>query len=344
MEKHYYDPSKPGSFGGVSTLSKNSKFSHNDAREWLRSQDVYTLHKPVRSKFRRRRTITKGVNDLFQMDLVDVSSLARSNDNFRFILTCIDVLSKYAYAIPLKNKTGKSVRDAIASIFADRLPNFVQCDKGTEFLNRDVQQLLKDNDVKFYTTENDTIKASICERFNITLKERMYRYFSYSNTMRYVDVLPSLISSYNETKHSSTGFKPSEINAKNESLVLKKLYRKKLPAKHKYDLNDRVRISENRRTFHKGYLPHWTEEIFTIKRRFPTDPVTYEIQDYDNQIVKGKFYTEELQKVIKTDDVYKVEKILMSRKRLGKQEYYVKWLGYPESFNSWTFDVINGQP
>ena len=314
MDKVYYDVSHPASYGGVSKLAKYSKVSTKDAREWLKSQDAYTLHKPTRSKFRRRRTITKGINDLFQMDLVDVSSLARSNDNFRYILTCIDTLSKYAYAVPLKNKTGKSVRDAISSIISDRMPNFVQTDKGTEFINNDVQKLLKLNNVQFYTTENDTIKASVCERFNRTLKEKMYRYFTHSNTLRYVDVLPALISSYNDTTHSATGLKPSEVNLSNESLVLKKLYRKKLPPNYKFAIGDQVRISENRYLFHKGYLPHWTEKIFAIKRRFPTDPATYEIIDYDRQIVKGKFYNEELQKVQKIDDIYKVEKIIRSRK------------------------------
>ena len=152
----------------------------------------------------------------------------------------------------------------------------------------------------------------------------------------------SSLNSYNNTKHSSIGLKPSEVNASNEGYVLRKLYRKKAPLKYKFETNDQVRISENRRTFKKGYLPHWTEEIFTINRRIPTDPPTYEIKDYNGEDVKGKFYAEELQKVTKTDDVYKVEKIIKSRKRLGRTEYLVKWMGYPDSFNSWTFDVLNG--
>jgi transposase InsO family protein len=344
MNNIYYDPSKPGSFGGVSNLSRNVHLPEKDVKEWMTAQDTYTLHKPARVNFRRRRTITKGVNDLFQMDLVDLSSLARYNDNYRYILTCIDALSKFAFAVPLRNKSGKVVKEAMASIISVRKPNYVQTDKGTEFLNNDVQRFLEDNDIKFYTSENDTIKASICERFNRTLKERMYRYFTYKTTLRYLDVLQALVSSYNNTVHSSTDLKPSEVDESNESYALRKLYRKKLPLKYKFEVDDRVRISENRREFKKGYLPHWTIEIFTIKRRFPTDPPTYEICDYNGEVVKGKFYAEELQKVTKTDDIYRVEKIIKTRKKLGRTEYFVKWLGYPDSFNSWTIDILDGQP
>ena len=342
MDRIYYDVTQPGSFGGVSNLHKHSKNSRKDVREFLQSQNTYTLHKPARINFRRRRTITKGLNDLFQMDLVDLSSIARYNDNHRYILTCIDVLSKYAFAVPLHNKSAPVVSEAIRAIINERRPNFVQTDKGTEFLNHEVQKLFRDNDIKFYTTENDTIKASVCERFNRTLKEKMYRYFTFKSTSRYIDILQALVESYNNTKHSSIGLRPSEVNVSNESDVLRKLYRKKLPLKYKFEPNDQVRISENRRAFKKGYLPHWTEEIFTINRRVPTDPATYEIKDYNGEVVKGKFYAEELQKVKKSDDVYKVEKIIKSRKRLGRTEYLVKWLGYPDSFNSWTLDVLDG--
>ena len=68
-------------------------------------------------------------------------------------------------------------------------------------------------------------------------------------------------------------------------------------------------------------------------------PVTYKIIDYDGESVEGSFYDKELQKVEKTDDVYKIEKILRTRRRAGQKEYFVKWRGYPSKFNSWVNDV-----
>jgi hypothetical protein len=88
-------------------------------------------------------------------------------------------------------------------ILAERKPAMIQSDKGTEFLNSIFQSMLKRHDVKFYTSENEDIKAVVVERFNRTLKSKMYRYFTHTNTRRYVDVLLDLLNSYNRTYHRS---------------------------------------------------------------------------------------------------------------------------------------------
>jgi hypothetical protein len=81
-------------------------------------------------------------------------------------------------------------------------------------------------------------------------------------------------------------------------------------------------------------------EIFKIKSRLPTEPPTYELIDYDGEAIKGKFYEQELQKVSKEEDTFKIEQILKTRKKAGKTEYFVKWLGYPAKFNSWVSNII----
>jgi hypothetical protein len=338
MEDNYYDIGKPGSFGGVNSLIRNTSSNVKDAKHWLSKQDAYTLHKPTRVHFRRRRVFTKGIDDLWQADLVDLSSLSRYNDGYRYVLTCIDAFSKRAHAIPLKSKTGIVVRDALEKIISEHgsRPTFLQTDKGTEFINVTVQNFLSQNDIKFYTSENENIKASICERLNRTIKEKMFRYFTYKSTLRYIDVLNDLMHGYNNSYHRSIKMRPIDVTVDNESYVRTTLYKPKRPPVFKFEVDDKVRISETRQVFQKGYLPHWTQEIFTVVKRHPTDPATYEIKDYDGEVVKGKFYAEELQKVIKEDDVYKIEKILKTRKRFGKTEHLVKWLGYPDKFNSWT--------
>jgi hypothetical protein len=96
-----------------------------------------------------------------------------------------------------------------------------------------------------------------------------------------------------------------------------------------------VRLSKAKRTFKKGYLPNWTEELFTVVKCIETSPPVYLVKDDHGEILEGTSYAEELQKVIKTDDVYKIETILKNRKKGRKDQYLVKWLGYPESFNSW---------
>ena len=77
MEDIYFDPSQTGSFGGIHPLVRKSGASERDVRNWLISQDAYTLHKQPRKVFRRRKTLSKGINDLWQADLVDLTSLSR---------------------------------------------------------------------------------------------------------------------------------------------------------------------------------------------------------------------------------------------------------------------------
>ena len=109
---------------------------------------------------------------------MDISSLAPFNKGYKFLLTCIDVFSKFAWAVPLKNKSGETLVNGFQSILdLGRSPEKLQTDKGTEFLNRNIQSLLQENSIHFFTT-NSELKASVVERFNGTLKTRMWTYFT----------------------------------------------------------------------------------------------------------------------------------------------------------------------
>lgn len=343
MEDVYYNPRHPGSFSGINRLQRYSGKRRSAVHKFLSMQDAYTLHKPARIHYSRRRTYSKGINDLFQADLVDVSRIAAHNDGYRYILTCIDVFSKRAWAIPIRSKSGQNVTSAFKKILDDRQCNMLQTDKGTEWLNTTFQSMLRRNNIKFYTSENDDIKASVVERFNRTLKSKMWRYFTYKNTRRFVEILDDLIHSYNNTHHRSIGMKPAEVNKSVETLVRNKLYpvQSKNKLKWKLCVGDKVRISMHRLPFKKGYTGNWSEEIFVVDVRHPTKPVTYGIKDLTGETIKGKFYEPELQKIIKLNDEYIVEKIVKTRKRAGKIEYFVKWRGYPDKFNSWVSDVYS---
>ena len=87
--------------------------------------------------------------------------------------------------------------------------------------------------------------------------------------------------------------------------------------------------------FEKSHLPNYTEEMFTIYQRFARQVPVYKLKDDAEEILDGTFYEAEVQKVIREDDVYRVEKVLRKRKRKGVVEYFVKWKGYPDKFNSW---------
>ena len=295
------------------------------------------MHKPLRKKFPRRKTFVKGINDLFQADLVDMQSMSRSNDSYRYILTCIDVFSKRGFAIPLKDKRGSTLAAAFEHIFSDTTCNMIQTDRGPEFLNVLVQDVFKKFKVHHYWSLNDDIKAACVERFNRTLKTRMYRYFTARHTNRWLDIIPSLVKSYNESYHRTIGMSPNDVTPENAQRVAERMYPMKEAPKWKFQLGDNVRITIYKHVFVKGYIQNWTEEIYTIIQRYATAPVTYGVEDLRGEDIKGRFYEQELQKVIKTEeDEYVVEEVLKTRKRNGQVEHFVKWRGYVDKFNSWT--------
>jgi len=343
----YLEPSHAGSFRGLDSFRRHTKVDADSARRWLMGTNAYTRHKQSKTKFRRRRTIAKGINELWQADLADLSLLSNENNSYRYLLTCIDVFSKYARVEPLKNKSGSSLTAAFTKMFENQQCKLLQTDKGTEFLNGTFQKLLKDRNIRHYTSENDDIKASVVERFNRTLKGVMWRYLTHTSSGRYIDVLPQLVSSYNNTYHSSIKMMPSEVNAHNEDIVRSRLYPpSKRTIEWRYTVGQHVRIRQSKRLFKKGYEPSWTEELFIIHSLFPSDPPTYVLKHLSGEVIKGKFYEQEIQPVVhKEDDTYIVEKVLKTRRRLGRTEYFVKWRNYPEKFNSWVDNVtaINGQ-
>ena len=341
MDDYYYALEKPDSYGSYTGLKRQSKKSDKEIYDYLSRQDAYTMHKEVKRKFPRRKTFSKGIDDLWQIDLADLSSLASYNDNYRYLLTCIDVFSKFGRVEPLKSKNAAEVAEAFSRMVTARAPIYLQSDKGTEFLNATFRKLTEDRDIVHYTSENDDIKCAVVERWNRTLLGKLFKYMTHMNTHRYIDVLQDAVKSYNASFHRSIGMAPNEVSHENEDRVRSRLFppKSKKKPRWKLEIGDVVRIAYTRgRIREKGYAKRWTEELFKVKQRFPTQPPTYGITDYVGEAIKGKFYAQELQKVA-DKGTFKIEKIIKTRRRGKKTEYFVKWVGYPEKFNSWVENV-----
>ena len=294
------------------------------------------LTQTIRRRFKRNRVMVGGIHQQWQMDLADMQSMQKFNDGYRYLLVCIDVFSKYAWVIPLKKKMGPSLVEAFILV-SGRKPEKVMTDQGTEFFNGYFKALMKEKEIDLCNTYNET-KTSIVERLIRTLKTKMWRSFTAKKTMRYIDVLPDLVYSCNHSVHRSIKMKPAQVTADNEKQVWHTLYDDRDTSKrpnYKFKIGDQGRISKIKRTFEKGYLPSFSKEIFTISKQIPRNPVVYKLKDYDGEELKRMFYDNELQKVIKQDDIYEVEKILKKRGRGNNVQCLVKWLGYPHKFNSW---------
>jgi hypothetical protein len=288
------------------------------------------LHAPVRRKFQRRRVISYGVDDVWSCDLVEMQEWKRQNKGYRYMLNVVDVYSKFAWSIKLLDKKGKTVLEAFKQIVksSGRKPRHIWVDEGKEFYNKDIDEWIKENNIIRYSTHGEH-KSAVVERFNRTLKTIMWKRFTAENTRNWIDMLNKLLHKYNNTKHSTIKMTPTEAS-QGGKVVYNTMQTNEKP---KFSVGDQVRISRIKGIFEKGYLPNWSEALYTVHEVKRTSPITYILKDLNGQIVTGGFYTEELQK--SKQEVFRVEKVLRKKKINGVEHGLVKWLGYNKSFNEW---------
>ncbi len=189
--KKYTDIKNPGSFTSANTFVKNNpQYKLNQTYEALSEVPSYTLHKNILKKFNRRKTIVSKANHTWQIDLADVSNLKNKKFSqfYNFIFIAIDSFSRYAYAVPLKNKSSEETSKALEAILKNgNKVDFLYGDNGKEFMGK-FREFANKNNIRVIFTKS-TNKASIAERFIRTLKQRLYRYFTFSKEKNYINVL-----------------------------------------------------------------------------------------------------------------------------------------------------------
>ncbi len=334
----YYDPKNPAGFSSVSKLAKASGYSEAKVKTWLKAQPTYTLHRQARKRYPTRKYIVHDIDEQWQADLADVSLISKENDDIRFLLTVVDIFSRYAWVRPCKSKAGHVVAEAFKDIFQEgRIPQRIQTDQGKEFENRNVRALFEEHNIELFSVKSP-YKAAIVERFNRTLKHKLWRYFTMKTKQNWTHVLQDVVYSYNHSVHRTLGCAPADVTAANVSEIREKVFKRRPQSNKKSDIKvgDKVRISKVKSVFAKGYLPNWTEEIFTVDSiNRKTSPISYKLKDYHDEVIEGSFYREEIEPVIHDDDDYIVEKVIRTEKR-GREEWcLVKWAGYPSTMNSW---------
>ena len=356
----YYNASKPAAYQGADKIRRTLKDEGNNdigihkIRKWLQNQDDYSLQKPVRRRFKRAQVVVAGPDEQLDIDLMDMQSLAKDNDGVKFLLVAIDVFTRFAWVVPLKDKTGKNVEKALSVILNDVEPKKIRSDAGGEFKNKWVAKLLKDKNIYHHITLNET-KANYVERLNKTLRSIIFRYLTKHRSKRYIDTLQDLVKSYNSTPHRSlNNIAPKDVNADNAANLWAYMYLKpkkkrkvdksikkgkKTIRRHlyKYKIGQLVRISHLRRPFHRVHNEQWSYEVFKINRRFQMQGIPlYKLVDLMEDRIRGNFYQSELQPVNKSEDaLWEIEKIVKKRNKNRRVQYLVKWLGYSDRFNSW---------
>ena len=348
LKRLYYDSRSSAGYASIDKLTEASNLPRSTVRKWLQSQPTYTLHAPARSQgYPTRRYIVHDIDEQWQADLADMSALAEYNKGYKFILTVIDIFTRYAWARALRSKRGGELAAAFADIFTTdgRIPRRVQTDQGKEFENREVRALFARHGIELFSIKS-AYKAAIVERFNRTLKGRIWRHFTanISNTWATNDVLRDAVYAYNHSKHRTLKRRPVDIHAGIVDEVRAEQPKQQRQRQQRNDLQvgDKVRLSKVKSVFARGYPPQWTEEYFIIvnidQRHYPT---TYRLQDSTGVEIEGSFYREEIQPITfntndgEQDAEFMVEKVLRRQRRPGEMWAFVKWLGYPPSMNSW---------
>lgn len=292
------------------------------------------LHRPFYKTKEYRQVYVSDVNETYTADIQDLNDVKEYNDNIRYILVVMDVKSRYCWAIPMKNKDSKSVLDGFNAIFklTKVTPKNIWVDQGKEFYNKQFENMCKKNNITLYSTYGDH-KAALIERFNRTLKTRLYKSFTANNNYEWINILNKLMKKYNNTKHRTLGISPKEAYEDPNQIVDNIRIGKK--GKAKFKVGDLVRISVTKGIFAKGYKPNWSIELFKVNEVLDTNPITYKIEDWNGEKIEGSFYANELLKTKFKDELYLVDKVIKKRTYKGKKQVFVSWLGYRENMNSW---------
>ena len=212
------------------------------------------LHKPIIRKFNKRKVYSQFKYNIWGVDLADMQSLSRKNKGIKYLLCAIDLYSKYAFVIPLKDKKGISIVNAFNKIIkqSNRKPNKIWVDQGGEFYNNVFEKWLSDNDINIYSTYNEG-KSVVAERFIRTLKNKLYKHMTATGKNVYYDVIDDAVNKYNNTKHSTIKMKPINVGDNNKRVYVDEHNEKD----SRFKVGDRVRICRYKNIFAKGYAPTW---------------------------------------------------------------------------------------
>jgi len=280
--------------------------------------------------------------------LADFQQLADENDDYRYLLVGVDVLSRRCFAVPVHSKESEEMKKGFEELFKQmpNLPSEIFSDNGKEFESREMRKYFEEKGISKFSSNRGEQKAAVAERFIRTIKDRLYRYFSEKNTTRYIEAIPKIIEGLNNTVNTASGIAPNEVTAEMTKELWDRLYKDALlpnqsPRNTRYKAGDAVRMSKGKRTFDKryerimaiihqnifSYWPRFTDEIFKIKHVIKGKPNYYTIEDHKREPILGRLYEEELTKTrLDENTTYRIERIL----KRGRGKMLVKFIGYKD--------------
>lgn len=367
IKKIFNTPGHPVAFSNprlvynyINSLNDGTHTPLRIVQEALSSTDSYSLHVEKRKPRHTNPFFVYNRRSQGQMDLFDMSKVTAENDNVTFILLFIDVFSRKVYLRPMRNKKGPTVRDALQDIFDNsiakehggKLHSTIVSDLGTEFHNKHMKSLLASKKIKLIPAYGVN-KAAIGERVIKSLRVMISKYMSEKETNRYLDVLPTILDSYNARPHTTLqGLSPNEADDPTNEIKVRAIHNaryariRKKRKKPKFSQGDIVRVktlASRPSSSARAFAEQAQTEMFVIHAVHTRMPiVTYSLQSADNdEIIRGTFYEYEL--VAIEGSTFKVEKVLKTRGRGKKKQLFVKWFNFSDKHNSWisSQDVVD---
>jgi hypothetical protein len=344
LDTIYYNTKSGGGYSSPSKLhyelKRRNKYKNvgiGRIKKYLSQQNAYTLYRPAVNRFKTPYVKVNFMLEQFDMDLMDVHRTSEENDGVKFVLVAIDVLSKFAFGIPLKSKKVLEVTAGAIKIFDKRQPKSVCTDRGKEFSGA-FQDMLKSRKIRHFFAQGST-HCAVVERFIRTLRGKIARYCYRKNSDRYIDELQNLVSNYNHSFHRSIKLRPIDVTVNNDHIAndnLRKGQKKNREKGFQFRVGDSVRISGTKHPFRREFFQRWSEEIFKISKRYKKDNINmYKIIDCSGEEIKGSFYFDELKAVDPTGQTYRIEKILDEKKENGVVYAKVQWENFPKTCAEW---------
>ena len=299
---------------------------------------VSEIQAPARRKFKRRQVISGGLYHIVAVDLIDVSNQAQENRGYKWILTAIELYSRYAWALPLKTKNGNEVATVLKRLFDSmkEKPKKLWSDRGSEFYNPQVKRLLQQENIEIYSTRGIT-KNSVIERFNRTLRENLEKVFQRNRNLNWIDNIQDVVRKYNSTKHSAIEAKPVDVyqgKVKAKAIdIFPEDFNKEINRRPKFKKGDRVRLQRQKGTFEKGFRARWTQQVYRVSDVQRTIPITYKVEDLNGRQLPNSYHEPELLKA--KQELFFIEQVLDTKKINGRDYSLVRWEGYGSDFDQW---------
>lgn len=343
----FFKLKSPSSYSGIQALyaeakKHDPKVTLKDVETFLHNERTWTLYKPARRRYKRLKTIPSGLNTDWQCDLCIFDELKAENDQYRYLLVCIDVLSRKIHVAPARTKKSEDMIEAFNRLFekAKVLPHKIYSDSGVEFQAKKMLEYFKQKDILKRVMYSPHLHAGVVERANKTIKLRLYKYFSQNNTTRWLEAIYKIVDGINNSVSRTIGMTPNQVTYENAQQLWARLYKEDEPpetGRNKFSRGDIVRIGKEKGAFGRSFHPNYTDELFKIRRVNPTNPPSYRIEDLEGQNILGIFYEPDLVKTT-LDTTHRIAEVLKTRKRKGIVEHFVRWVGYSDKFNSWIKD------